>query len=287
VSTVTYAAPVSLDLPPPRPFPYHLLTVAEELSVSLDGEGGFDPHWRAGIDIWPYPPDLAFGIDPCATDGSDVKDEGDAIERAVFGAFTIYQPIVCSTLGIRDLAELERRANAALVAHEANAVERQLAGRAFKFDNPFLADANMDPLAAGAATAPKEALALLVEVIGETGESGVIHATPGTIVAWSVLGNALVRERDRLYTLGGIPVVQGTGYQGIEPVENPGSATAVREWAFATGPIGYRRSEEIFDPETFSALERETNRIVYRAELDYLVVWDLGLQAGVLVDRSI
>lgn len=289
MSTTTFGPAVDLELPPPSPPPFNLLTVATELSPALDGEGGLDPHWRMGGVVWPFPPELPSGEDPCAEGSLGEKDEAEGLEEDElprFGAFTAYQPIVCSTFGTRDFDELKRRARAALVAHEANALERQLAFAEFKTDNPFLGESGEVEILGGGAVDPKEALELLEEAIGETAEAGVIHATPDVVVSWSALGNALVVVSGQLRTLGGTPVVRATGLIGGAP-EGQSAPAAGNAWAWASGPVFYQRSElDLFPEDVSSFLDREQNRLVYRAERDYLVAWDGDLQAAVLVDRD-
>lgn len=281
-----------IDGPYPVIRPYRLLDVA---TIVPD----LDPHWRAGAQVYSYPPDLAHTWNPCP-DGSSqqgaTKMEGGIIPIPVFNAFTVYLAESCGSRGVGAIPNVEEaqarfvaRAEAVFAAVEAQAVELEFSQGLSLPGNPFLADGEGTPLAGGAAVGPVEALCLLEDAIAETGRGGVIHATPGTVTAWESTGFTLDKSGSVLYTRAcGTPVVVGTGYLGADP-QGQAEAADGQAWAYATGPVQIRRAPtiEILPARIEQALDRETNLITYRAERDYLVDWDTVLQAEVLIDRSI
>jgi hypothetical protein len=285
VSVQTLGPPVSLDGPLPVIRPYRLIDTATVID-------DLDPHWRAGAQIWPYPADLPelWVFCPEGTAQPQFKAEGEGWDIPIFNAFQVYLPITCSSLSIGDdWAEYVRRATVAFNAKESHGVEKAFSqGLGAISTQPYLADANAVVLNAGAATNQVRALNYLERAIGETGEGGVIHATPDVVSAWESTGFTLDRVGTKLVTRGnGTPVVSGTGYLGAQPVGHtaPGTHTA---WAFATGPVQLRRGDlDIVPGDISQALDRANNVVTYRAERDELVTWDQVLQAAVLVDWTI
>jgi hypothetical protein len=280
----TLGPPVSLDGPIPVIRPYRLIDIATVIDDP-------DPHWRAGAQIWPYPPDLP-GLWVACPDGTSQGDKaaGDGWDIPVFNAFQVYLPITCSSLSVGDdWEEYVRRATLAFNARESHGVEQAFSqGLAALATQPYLADANADVLATGAATNPTRALNYLERAIGETGQGGVIHATPDVVSAWESTGFTLDKSGTKLLTrANGTPVVSGTGYICAQPVGHtaPGAHTA---WAFATGPVQLRRGDlDIVPGSVAQALDRANNVVTYRAERDELVDWDQQLQAAILVDWTI
>jgi hypothetical protein len=251
-----------------------------------------DPHWRAGAQIYSYPPDVAHVWNPCG-DGTfqgSSKAEGAVIPIPVFGGFQVYLAETCTMRGLpnvggeKDQDAFVARATAAFAAVESHGVELVLASGTFMEDEPYLGDTDLDILNGGAATGPIPALCLLEQAIGKTGRGGTIHADPGTVTAWESTGFTLDKVGGKLVTRAcGTPIAVGTGYIGTKP--DAGAApTAEQGWAFATGPVTVRRGDVEVVPGTIKeALNRTTNEITYRVERDYLVDWDTVLQAGVLV----
>ena len=138
-------------------------------------------------------------------------------------------------------------------------------------------------LNAGAATGPREALALLERAIAGTAQQGVIHVDPATFDAmaayplFQVVGGVM-------RTLRGNTVIIGDGYVGGEPKTNP-VLTDDQNWAFATGPVAISR-DEINVPSLADIFDHEDNSLTVRAERNYVAYWDTALLVGVLVDRS-
>lgn len=100
-------------------------------------------------------------------------------------------------------------------------------------------------LNSGAALSPKLALALLEHTIATTshaGEQGIIHATRDVVALLSSNSNMLFheKEKDHLQTMGGTPVIVGSGYTGQGPTSvTDGSQTPsdTNKWIYATGTV--------------------------------------------------
>ena len=89
--SVMQAGPItSVDGPLPVEPPFNLFSVAEPI-------GG---RWLAGVNVWPYPPDIASGQDPCGEGSLRDKSEGQGYTSPTFYSFTAYLPVTCSTSGM-------------------------------------------------------------------------------------------------------------------------------------------------------------------------------------------
>jgi hypothetical protein len=281
----TMGPPTWVDGPFPVVRPYRLVDVA---TIKDDLVG----RWRAGAQVWAYPPDGAFTWNPCpeGTFEQGTKFEGGVIPIPLFDAFQVYVAETCTarSTNVENLEEFVQRAQAVFAAVESFGVERVLARGLFGSANPYLGDSNADLLNAGAALGAIEALCELEQAIGETQRGGVIHADPATVTAWESTGFTLDKVGAKLVTRGcGTPVVVGTGYIGTDP-DGGAAASAKQSWAFATGPVDIRRGDvEVLPAQIKQALDRTTNDVTYRVERDYLVDWDTVLQAAVLVDRTL
>ena len=291
--TTTYGPPTWVDGPLPVPRTSRLIDVANTID-------DLDPHWRAGAQIYSYPPDLPHTWNPCPPGTIDPgeKVEGGVIPIPIFDAFQVYVSETCTArglpvaAGVKDQDAFVARATATFTATESHGVELALVN-GVDLDSPYLTDADVDILNGGAAASPTVALALLEEAIGATARGGVVHATPGTATAWESTGFTF--DRVGGYGLGskvilrstGTPIAVGTGYIGSQP-EGGAAPTATKAWAYATGPLTVRRGTLDIVPGTLKeALDRSDNTITYRAERDYLIDWDTVLQAAVLVDWTL
>lgn len=277
MSVMAVAPRIVLDGPLPRPPAYSLLTVAQEAAG--------DDHWRAGANIYPYPASLPSGHDPCSDGTFREKDAPTPVVLPdAFPAFTAYLGEICSSFGIGEWDEFRNRANVALAAREAYALERQLVAAEF-VDAPSLGGVGVSILGGGAVS-PLVAYAYLEGAIADSGQAGVIHSTPQVV---SYLGfNTLRDDRGVLRTAAGTPVVSGHGYNDAPAPTGGGAAAAGQSWIYATGPVLYRRVNEIYNhPETLAeALDRSDNTVIYRAERDLWVGWDMQVHVAVLADWS-
>jgi hypothetical protein len=109
--------------------------------------------------------------------------------------------------------------------------------------NVALSDASATILNSGTALSPRRALALLEHEIGmasDGGEQGIIHMTRDMAALLASNSNMLFHEagKEHLQTLGGTPVVVGSGYTGTGPDGATGAtATATNKWIYATGTV--------------------------------------------------
>lgn len=281
--SVGYGPPVRIDGPLPVRRPGCLLDVATLIPTT-------DEHWINGVMVYPFPPDTGHVHDACSAGSTRTKANGTGPESPHFGSFTAYVPIKCTAATVgQDPAWFEARARAVLDALESTIAERVLCfAEGLDASQPHLTDGNLTTPAGTTALSLTDGLAELENAIGETGRGGVIHASPGLVMA-AGMGGAFAggsKALGILYTPSGTPVVSGAGYIGAFP--DGGSApTAGNEWAFATGPVQYRKTAPFTIPDQVAqALDRGVNDFEFFAEEGLLVDWDGVLQAGVLIDRS-
>lgn len=110
-------------------------------------------------------------------------------------------------------------------------------------DNVALSAATATVLGGGTALSPRRALALLEHSIGlasDGGEQGFIHMTRDVAALLASNSNMLFHEagKEHLQTLGGTPVIVGSGYTGTGPDGATGAtATAANKWIYATGTV--------------------------------------------------
>lgn len=275
MSTMAVAAmPVTLTAPQPAAPPFGLVPTAQ---VVVDE----DEHYLDGGSVWPYPRGLPFAWNPCERQSKRDDDTYSADDWTDFGAFTVVLPFFCTGRSIGDWNEIKDRLLAAFAARESFALEAELVAgdpAAAMPENVHLGDAGMLSLGSGVSTA--EALALLENAIGATGEQGVIHATPALIAEWGY--DRLTVSAGKLRTINGNLVVSGGGYIGAK------GATGDQDWAFATGPVHIRRSAPFVNPDDLAdAIDRQNNDVIAYAERYYQVTWNPEhLHVGVLSDRS-
>jgi hypothetical protein len=278
VASPTYAAPVSIDGPPPSPPALTLVGAARVVSDAGD-------RWINGAGIWPYPRDLPDRFDPCQPAGSagHAKDAGTPAVPEVFGSFTVVEGITCTTRSVRDPAEWQARAQKALEAYEHWTIENEFWTGALKPDNTHLAESPAAVMVQAATTNPRHGLALLEQAIADKGGSGVIHLRPAV---FSLLDHTdLSVNAGVAKTQLGTKVVPGVGYPGTSPAQ-AALATTV-EWAYATGSVELRRSEVFIVPGSIvEATDRAQNVTTFRAERHVLIVWDTRIHAAVKIDRA-
>ena len=280
--SATLGPPLSLDGPLPVAPSRSLLNTVTVID---------SPDLRFGVGgvVWPYPPGLPESFDPCSSGTFRTKSDGLDFGWGLpqFQPFTVYLPITCSSItaaapGFADRARL------AFAATESYAVARELARGVANPLNPFLDDANLTILNAGTAVNPDRGLGLLEDAIGATGRGGVILTSPAVGAALNGTGGYGVDTKSGalLTTANATPVALDGGFIGSSPSLHAALLDG-EAWAFATGPIVIRRSPEIQILSTLSeSLDRSDNTVTFRAERDYLVTWDVELQAGVLIDLT-
>jgi hypothetical protein len=155
---------------------------------------------------------------------------------------------VRSTLGfngIDRIARLKRQ----LEGVTQKAIERELWNGDVRIaqseDNKALIGSTAVVLNSGTALSPRRALSLLEHTIATTshaGEQGIIHATRDIVALLSSNSSMLFhdKEKEHLQTMGGTPVIAGSGYSGQGPAsvtDGSQTASATNKWMYATGTV--------------------------------------------------
>lgn len=146
-------------------------------------------------------------------------------------------------LGVDRIARIKRQ----LEGITQKAIEQELSDGVIRLaeshENDYLCSANATVLNSGTALSAKRALALLEHTIATTspaGEQGVIHMTRDVMAVLSSNSNMLFHDKDKehLQTMGGTPVIVGSGYSGEAPADVSGAAaSATNKWMYATGTV--------------------------------------------------
>lgn len=296
MSEIGYGPLWRVDGPPPVARTYGLLQAGEAAAAGVriipDQDADGVDRWANGIEVFPYPVDVAEAFDPCAsgTGPNAAKAEGQDVPRPQFAAVTVFLPVTCTAYRIWDQAEFKARAVAAMATVEGARVERELLAGDVMLLNPHLADGQGTFPNADGVTSVVNGVALLEGELAASARGGLIHLSPqaGTV---AVL-NGLIEPADGVLRTKacGTLVICGAGYAAGASPAGHAVATGTQEWIYATGPVDVRRSEVFVVPESVAeALDRgaggAANSITYRAERYYVVAWDTAVQAAVLVDR--
>lgn len=291
----------AIDGPPPLAPMFGLIPAAAApaagVRILADGDEGGVERWGNGVEVWPFPPDTGHTWAFTAT-GSEAgaKLFGDEYDEGVnpqFDSFTAYLPVTCPSWKVSSNPnEFTARAVAAFEAVESSIIAREFLNGIRLPENPHLADGSGLFPNGDAVTSVKNGIAWLEDAIASTGRQGVIHTTPAvTVIASDRL--LLDNHSGVIRTINGTVVIPDAGYvNGRAPTAHT-DATGTQEWIYATGPIDIRRqaTPSIVPVSEKEALDRtgaltgRPNRVTYRVERDYLVDWDVQLQAAVRVDR--
>jgi hypothetical protein len=292
MTQVGYGPLWRIDGPPPVRPPYGLLQAADApaagVNLLTDTDAADVERWVGGVEVYPYPPGPADVFNTCQP-GSDteVKNEGDSTPTSPFGAMTVYLGGNCTAYRVWDQDEWKRRIELAFEAVEGAAVAKEFLTGGDLSLNPHLADGQGTFPNLDTATSVKNGVALLDAEIAKSGKLGLIHMPPQVLTALAGLGLGAADNKTGVWrTPNGNVIVPDAGYvDGANP-SGHAAATGTKEWIYATGPVDVRRSAVFFTPDDVrEALDRSTNKIVYRAERYYLVDWDTEVQAAVLIDR--
>jgi hypothetical protein len=274
MSSTTFGPPVPVDGPPPKPYPFGILSVSRLLTETERA--------AMGVNVMPYPPDVPYGFDPCAQGTFREKAEGSEWSTALFPGFTAYTPVTCNNKGIGPDAEFRRKVSAVLEATDQHIMEKQLVS-GFVLPNYLHVGAAGADVISSSGVSPEQAIFLLEDAIAATGRKGVIGLTPGAVgqIGW----NLLRETNGHLETANGTPVIAGQGFVGTRPAGQ--SAPADTEgWAWALGPPFHWRGDVYIPGDRGQNTDRVTNITTYRAERELLVGWDGILRAAVLVDSA-
>jgi hypothetical protein len=155
---------------------------------------------------------------------------------------------VRSTLGFLGIDRIER-IKRQLEGVTQKSMERELWSGdvriASSHDNKSLIGSTASVLNSGTALSAKRGLALLehtIATVSHGGEQGIIHMTRDTAAILSSNSQMLFhnKESDHLQTLGGTPVIVGSGYSGQGPAsvsDGSQTASATNKWIYATGTV--------------------------------------------------
>lgn len=275
-----------IDGPPPIAPLYGLLQAAAApvagVRIVPDVEGGIE-RWGNGVTVFPFPSGTGEVFNACApASEAEPKGEGSEDEPAPeFGTMTANLGVNCTASRIWNHDEFKARAVEVFSAIESSIVAREFLHGLKLTSQPYLSDGDGDFPNGDAVTNVKNGLSILETAIAETGRAGLIHMSPAVAVVLGGIGQGVNLEGGVIRTLAGTLVIPDAGYVGgSTPTGHPEG-----EWMYATGPIDVRRSAVVVLPELPSqAVDRVTNKTVYRVERDYLVDWDTVLHAQVLVD---
>lgn len=147
-------------------------------------------------------------------------------------------------MGIDRIARIKRQCDAA----SQRAIEQELWDGAIRkgtshANRALTTNPGVTILNSGTAVSPKRALALLehhIALSSHAGEQGIIHATRDVVALLSSNSQMLFHNKikDHLQTMGGTPVVVGSGYTGSGPDGATGAtASDTNKWIYATGTV--------------------------------------------------
>jgi hypothetical protein len=162
-------------------------------------------------------------------------------------------------------------------------------------DNKALTSNTVTVLNSGTALSAKRALALLEYTIGSVshgGEQGIIHMTRDVAAILSSNSNMLFHDKgkEHLQTLGGTPVVVGSGYSGTGPDGDAGAtASATNKWIYATGTVKtYVGNVDIVNDNLSQAFDVNGNQndMRLKAIRPAAVYFDTSIHLAVRVDLT-
>ena len=151
-------------------------------------------------------------------------------------------------------------------------------------------------LSSGTALSARRALALLEHQIGQVsdgGEQGIIHMTRDVAALLASNSNMLFHEVDKehLQTLGGTPVIVGSGYSGNGPVGATGAAASdTNKWIYATGTVRtYVGDVDVVNDNLSQAYDVSGNQndMKLKAIRPAAAYFDTSIHLAVRVDLSI
>lgn len=282
----------TFDAPELTPSAFGLFSIATPVTHT-SADGSVDDRWNRGFSV-------ILETQPTLTrnwgDGTDdVTSESTAARFLEVTPFYIDVEDNASTFGSLG----DDRFKSVLRQLEAvtqKSVERELwegviaIGEGSK--TPFLRDDSCVVINSGTAMSPAKAVALLEFSIAEQsafGEQGVIHMTRDVA---SILGSqGLLRFEDSdVQTVGGTPVVIGSGYTGTGPLsEGAAVSTSTSRWIYATGTIGIHLGKsEVVNDNLGQAYDLSGNKndLKIKANRPAAVYFDPSIHLAVKVDLA-
>jgi hypothetical protein len=206
-----------------------------------------EAHWVRGFSQeWETDLYALYNVDDTNANETQIAGAGDVNYYDEIKPFFIEVQEDRSTMGfmgIDRIARIKRQCEAA----SQRAIEQELWDGAIRKEtghtNRALTSDTVTILNGGTAVSPKRALSILEQGIAEAshaGEQGIIHATRDVVALLSSNSQMLFHNKikDHLQTMGGTPVVTGSGYTGNGPDGATGAtATVDNKWIYATGTV--------------------------------------------------
>ena len=229
------------EAPKIQPSAFGLLAVVKPENASNENEWtrGFSQEWETEL----Y---SATNWDDTDSTSGEVVAAGAPNRYTVIKPWFIEAEEQISTMGFKGLDRIARITRQ-LEGVTQHAMELELWDGAIRLGESHANRALVDPAAtklnSGTALSARRALALLEHQIGQVsdgGEQGIIHMTRDVAALLASNSNMLFHEegKDHLQTLGGTPVIVGSGYTGNGPVGATGAtASDTNKWIYATGTV--------------------------------------------------
>lgn len=228
------------EAPKIQPSAFGLLAVVKPENASNENEWtrGFSQEWETEL----Y---SASNWDDTDSTNEDVVTAGAPNRYTVIKPWFIEAEEQISTMGFNGLDRVER-IKRQLEGVTQHAMELELWDGAIRIGESHANEALVSGatvLNSGTALTARRALALLEHYIGQTsdgGEQGIIHMTRDVAALLASNSNMLFHEagKEHLQTLGGTPVIVGSGYSGNGPVGATGAAASdINKWIYATGTV--------------------------------------------------
>jgi hypothetical protein len=218
------------------------------LLAVVDAEDSRDEnHWVRGFSQeWETDLYALYNVDDTNSNETQIAGAGNVNYYDEIKPFFIEVQEDRSTLGFLGIDRMER-IKRQLEATTQRAIEQELWDGAIRkatgHSNKALTSNSVVILNSGTAVSAKRALSILEQGIAEAshaGEQGIIHATRDVVATLSSNSQMLFhnKEKDHLQTMGGTPVVTGSGYTGTGPDGATGAtATVDNKWMYATGTV--------------------------------------------------
>ena len=229
--------------------PKHMPSQYGLLSVAKPEAGPKEDQWIRGFSQeWSTRYYSAKNIDDTDTTLISVASNATPTRYDEIKPFFIEVEDYRSTLGLLGVDPIERIKNQ-LEGITQKAIEKELWEGGVRIGETHTNRALVSPeasiLNSGTALSPRRALALLDFQIGASspsGEQGVIHMTRDVAALLASDSQLLIHSegRDYLQTIGGTPVVIGSGYAGAGPTDAAGSTetpSSINKWMYATGTV--------------------------------------------------
>ena len=289
------AFPKTGVVPAPKivPSAFGLLVVAKpENSADEDmWTRGFSQEWET---------ELSAGTNWDDTDTTDdeIFSEATPTRHTFIKPFFIEATEDISTLGFRGLDRIGR-IERQLEGITQKAMEQELWSgvirRTETHENLSLNAASATLVNGTTALTARRALATLEQLIAETspaGEQGIIHMTRDMAALLSSSSQMLFhnKEIDHLQTMGGTPVIIGSGYSGAGPVGVTGeTASLTNKWMYATGTVKtYLGKVDVVNDNLAQAYDVSGNQndMKLKAIRSAAVYFDSSIHLAVRVDLT-